>query len=134
MKHSASLRGPAHSLPRERTPAGASTSQQDRRRRGPGGMSTTMAPPDVAELLTRAGWARRLARRIAGDDADDLLQEAWLAASGRGGEIARPRSWLGTVLRNLAINRQVAARRRQERDEAFSATLPPPSSPEDLLA
>jgi DNA-directed RNA polymerase specialized sigma24 family protein len=34
----------------------------------------------IEELLTRSDWVRRLARHLAGDEADDIVQDAWVAA------------------------------------------------------
>ncbi len=76
------------------------------------------------ELLAHQGWARRLARRLTADvaEADDLVQETWVAASRRPPASDRPlRPWLAVVLRNLWINRRAAARRREVRQRRFAS-------------
>ena len=52
-------------------------------------------------LLIHAGWVRRLALALVRDpaEADDLVQDTWLAAVRHAPERA-PRSWLERVLRN----------------------------------
>ena len=62
-------------------------------------------PPthDLVELLAEDRWMRRLARRLAVDPhaAEDLAQDAWVAALSGGGGARRPKAWLGGVVRNL---------------------------------
>ena len=85
-------------------------------------MSEPSSSPRIptAELLAQAGWMRSLARALVLDPsrADDVVQEAWLAA------LARPpadrrnlRGWLARVLRNAAlqIDRHEGRRRERER-------------------
>jgi RNA polymerase sigma-70 factor (ECF subfamily) len=83
------------------------------------------------ELLRHAGWIRRLAARLVGeDDADDLVQETWTAALDRGE--TRP-GWLAAVARNLALlrGRGGANRRARERGRGADEALP---SAEELAA
>ena len=66
-------------------------------------------PPDL--VLENLGWVRALARRLVVDvsEADDLVQEAWLAARGRTPREVGPRGvrpWLGGLLRNVARSRR----------------------------
>jgi RNA polymerase sigma-70 factor (ECF subfamily) len=100
-------------------------------------MSTpTASPVTVDELLAHAGWARRLALRLtAGDDsADDLVQEAWIAAAAHPPASDRPlRPWLAVVLRNLFLKRRLGDRRREAR-EAAAGDETEGVSPEVLLA
>jgi len=77
------------------------------------------AGPDL--VLENLAWVRALARRLVEDvaEADDLVQEAWLAARGRepastGERGVRP--WLGGVVRNVARRRRRAGRARTERE------------------
>ena len=69
-------------------------------------MSTTKTPA-IEDLLAHADWLRGLAARLVGAEADDLVQDTWVAAlraPPRGsGDEARP--WLARVLRNSAISR-----------------------------
>lgn len=83
-----------------------------------------MPPEDriaIENLLAHDGWVRSLAVRLVRDegDADDLMQDAWLAAMrrppGRTGSI---RGWLGTVLRNRARERHRGETRRTTRESA----------------
>jgi RNA polymerase sigma factor (sigma-70 family) len=76
---------------------------------------------DPELLLEHAAWARRLARELVADAAaaDDVVQEAWLAAARKPPEPTRPfRQWLGTVLRNAARQRARSEGRRAERELA----------------
>jgi RNA polymerase sigma factor (sigma-70 family) len=86
-------------------------------------MSNRAPTATLEELLAHAGWARRLARRLTADadDAEDLLQETWIAAAHRPPTSDRPlRPWLAVVLRNLWLKRKVAARRRAAREVALA--------------
>jgi RNA polymerase sigma factor (sigma-70 family) len=72
-------------------------------------------------LLEHAAWARRLARELVTDAAaaDDVLQDAWLAASRTPPPADRPaRPWLGKVLRNFARQRARSEGRRAQRESA----------------
>jgi RNA polymerase sigma factor (sigma-70 family) len=88
-------------------------------------MSANAGFPDLPELLSRSGWARRLARHLVPVDAeaDDLLQDAWLTSSvttPADGE--RSRLWLAGVMRVLGLRRaRAAGRRRQRESEAAAA-------------
>jgi len=57
---------------------------------------------ELERLLDDDRWIRRLAGRLVADPAaaDDLAQEAWLAALGAGGAAGVERRWFGRVLRN----------------------------------
>jgi RNA polymerase sigma factor (sigma-70 family) len=72
----------------------------------------------LESLLENAGWMRRLARRLASDEgeAEDLLQDTWLAALQRwpGGEA--PPGWMARVLRNLASKAERSRRHRRARE------------------
>jgi RNA polymerase sigma-70 factor (ECF subfamily) len=81
--------------------------------------------PDRPQLLAELGWLRRLARALAegADEADDLVQEVWFAASQK----ATPRSlrgWLRTVLINHWRMRRRAAARRDLREHRPEGTGP----------
>ena len=87
------------------------------------------------DLFQHVGWARRLARRLStdADDAEDLLQETWMAAAQRPPTADRPlRPWLAVVLRNRFVNRAVAGRRREARRAALASEAAA-VSPEVLL-
>lgn len=76
---------------------------------------------DPELLLEHAAWARRLARELVADaaTADDVVQEAWLAAARKPPEASRPiRQWLARVLRNAARQRARSEGRRAARELA----------------
>ena len=66
-------------------------------------------PPsfELERVLAQDDWIRRLARRLVRDPhaADDLAQDAWVAALESGCEAAAPRRWLAGVLRNARRRR-----------------------------
>jgi len=75
---------------------------------------------EIAELLDDAGWLRSLAASLIGDgtQADDLVQDTWLAALRRPPRsAAEPRPWLARVARNLARNTRRDRSRRAAREE-----------------
>ena len=89
----------------------------------------------AAELYPHARLLARLARRWAGADADDLVQETFtraLAARHRYQAGSNGRAWLCRILCNLAISE----RRRRARDERLRARVialspePAPAAPE----
>src|SRR5262249_4265756 len=84
-----------------------------------------IAMDDLTKLLADAAWLRPLAFRLAGpDDADDALQQAWLAQRTRAHGVRDARSWLGTVFANVARRRRRgdARRRRQKRGHGAAGT------------
>src|SRR6187397_1616757 len=86
-------------------------------------MDTPSTPP-LEELLTHARWARALARQLLRDEqrADDVVQEAWLAAVERP---PRPgpglRAWFARLIRNLASNQRRAELRRARHERGAAA-------------
>src|SRR5688572_26897750 len=92
------------------------------------------APPEA--LLAEARWLRRLATSLIGEEAEDLVQETYLAALRSPPAGDRPlRPWLARVLRNFAHlrhrRRARAARAAAELERTLAPNLP---SPELLLA
>src|SRR5687767_4105140 len=79
------------------------------------------------ELLAQRDWVRRVARALVSDAsrADDLEQETWLRAA-REPSPRSPRAWLGTILRNTAVNMRLAEKRRNAHEDAAP---PPPDVP-----
>jgi RNA polymerase sigma-70 factor (ECF subfamily) len=76
----------------------------------------------ATELLPHAPMLRRLARRVGGGDADDLVQETFaraLAARHRYQPGSNGRAWLCRILCNLAISEG----RRRTRDERLRARV-----------
>lgn len=90
--------------------------------------------PSAEQLLADASWLRLLAERLAGEgDADDLVQETWIAAWQRGPDSQRPlRPWLAKVMRDTFRMRRRAERRRQQRESSLDEPAPE-ASPADLL-
>ncbi|MEM7263898.1 MAG: RNA polymerase sigma factor, partial [Planctomycetota bacterium] len=72
---------------------------------------------EVDRLLDHHGALRSLARSLVLDDAtaDDVVQEAWLAAL-KARDVETPESWMPSVVRNLAKRtfRELARRRKRE--------------------
>ncbi|MHC4894408.1 MAG: RNA polymerase sigma factor, partial [Planctomycetota bacterium] len=82
-------------------------------------MTPSPRHPDLDALLVHASWARDLARGLVADTtaADDLVQEAWVAALESPPRHAENlRGWLGTVIRNLARSRGRSHGRRAARE------------------
>ena len=86
---------------------------------------------DLTVLLGQAGWTRALARSLASDVhlAEDLVQDAWVAALERPADLGRPvRGWLASVLRHrwLDLRRSLERCRDRERwaasDEAWPSS------------
>jgi RNA polymerase sigma-70 factor (ECF subfamily) len=72
------------------------------------------------QLLAHSEWVTNLARRLAGAGADDVVQDAWVAALRSPPDGERPtRPWLATVMRNLVRLRSRDDTRRARREEAF---------------
>jgi len=92
----------------------------------------------TAELLAQAGWMRSLARALVLDPsrADDVVQEAWLAALTRPPDDRRNlRGWLARVLRNAAlqIDRHEGRRRERERRVAQLESAAPAGSVDERV-
>ncbi len=91
-----------------------------------------------AELVGRhAGAARRTALHFgAGDDADDLVQDALVKAFGRLSEYrgeASFRSWLLSIVANEARNLHRSRRRRDEAGDRLARVTPPPPPADSAL-
>src|SRR5687768_16982825 len=98
-------------------------------------MSDATARATIDDLLTHRRWVRTLALRLTSDEsaADDLEQEAWLAALRATPPAAgSARAWFGAVVRNLARNTRRGAGRRGRRETVAAAPArAPAASPED---
>src|SRR5262245_7883303 len=85
------------------------------------------------DLLVHGRWLRRLARAVAGDAADDVVQDTWLAALRRPPARDRPlRPWLAQVLRNAFRTRERGDRHRAERETRADSAEPPIATDEAL--
>lgn len=92
--------------------------------------------PNAEQLLQDIAWLKGLAMTLAHDrdDADDLVQEAWIAAWHRQPDTSRPmRGWLTKVVRNLAGMKRRSERRRGAR-HALVGDPRAPATPDELLA
>ena len=91
--------------------------------------------PIAEQMLQDAAWLKRLATTLANDkdDADDLVQESWIAAWRRQPDGSRPlRPWLAKVVRDLAGMKRRSDRRRAAR-EAIADDAQAPAAPDDLV-
>jgi len=93
--------------------------------------------PDASdEFVVDEEHLKRLARRIVTDDAaaDDVLQEAWLAALlQRPGKVKDVRRWLWTATRFESLRRARGERRRKRREE-FAAPPEAIPGPDEIVA
>ncbi len=83
-------------------------------------MTTASTEPTPNELLGHSRWLRALARTLVLDDseADDLVQEAWLAVLSRPVPAVRnPRAWLAGLTRNLARRHGRVEKSRRAREK-----------------
>jgi RNA polymerase sigma factor (sigma-70 family) len=83
------------------------------------------------DLTAHAAWMKRLATALAGQDADDLIQDAYLAALRAPPDPARPpRPWLSEVMRNAWRMRLRGEARRRARELASDdrGTTPAPDA------
>jgi RNA polymerase sigma factor (sigma-70 family) len=73
---------------------------------------------DAKQLLADAAWLRRLASALAGEgDADDIVQESWIAAWRKRPDDDRPlRPWLAKVARDVVAMRVRGEQRRRARE------------------
>jgi RNA polymerase sigma-70 factor (ECF subfamily) len=89
--------------------------------------------PSVDQLAREHKWLRGVARTLVHDldDAEDLVQEAWVAAWRSPPPGDRPlRAWLRGVVRNLARMKARSERRRQDRERVSEeARRPDPERP-----
>jgi RNA polymerase sigma-70 factor (ECF subfamily) len=93
--------------------------------------------PTAEHLLRDLAWLRRLATSLANDrdEADDLVQEAWIAAWRRQPDASRPmRAWLTKVVRDLAGMKHRADRRRGARDALALDDAQALAAPDESLA
>ena len=89
-------------------------------------------PAHADELLRHAAWLRALARTLVGEaDADDVVQETWVAAvARRPSAVHSLRAWLGAVARNVVRQSARAAARRRERETVAARRDDAPSTDE----
>jgi RNA polymerase sigma-70 factor (ECF subfamily) len=79
----------------------------------------------IEDLLAEGEWLRRLAYHLAGEAADDVLQDTWLAAQTSLPDPSRPpRPWLARILKNLLYTRRRNDARRAGREREYQALAP----------
>lgn len=90
-------------------------------------MSTADGIPAGEELARHARWIRRLAGALLRDEAaaEDLVQEAWLAALTNPPKEGRLRPWLRQVARNFARQHHRGKARREARESGARAPVEP---------
>ena len=88
--------------------------------------------PQIEALLAEDDWIRRLAGRLVSDPntADDLAQDAWVAALDPSSAGRSVRPWLGGVLRNLVRSSRRSERRRVRRESSVARDEALPSTAE----
>jgi RNA polymerase sigma factor (sigma-70 family) len=97
-------------------------------------MMDSSIPDPLEGLLKDARWLAALARQLAGGDAEDLVQETWVALLRSPPDPGRPaRPWLSRVLSNLARRGQRGAGRRQRREQAVFEEMPAAAESADVL-
>ena len=92
---------------------------------------------DPARLRAETVWLERLAKSLvrSSEDAQDLVQETWLARIRAGEGLEDPSGWLATVARNFARRKWREEQRRSRRHQQIEAlALGSSPSSEDLLA
>jgi RNA polymerase sigma-70 factor (ECF subfamily) len=117
---------------------------QDRRNAAdPGGVHSPVEPtparpaPTPEELLDQRLWVESLARRLVRDrnDADDVVQEAWLKAlTRRPARFTSVRGWLAAVVRSCAMDAHRSGARREAREKAAGPRAEGPLPPSELVA
>src|SRR5262245_20681200 len=84
------------------------------------------ADPDPELLLAHSAWIQRIARRLAGADgadADDLVQDTWLAAlAGPRAEVRSVRGWLAGLVKNLTRETRRGEGRRRAREQRAASS------------
>jgi RNA polymerase sigma factor (sigma-70 family) len=91
---------------------------------------------EITALLGEAGWLERLARSLASDraEADDAVQETWLAAMRSPPDPDRPvRPWLRRVLVNALRMRHRTRKRRETHEQETEPFIEQVRTPEQLL-
>jgi RNA polymerase sigma-70 factor (ECF subfamily) len=90
---------------------------------------------ELEDLLAHSDWLTRLARRLtAAADADDAVQETWLAARRSPPDADRPPGpWLAAVLRNLVQARWQSDSRRRRREQEHARLAPDCAAAVDTL-
>lgn len=90
--------------------------------------------PSAQALLEHAGWMRSLASRLVGSEAEDLVQDSWVAALEKPPREDTPLgAWLGSVVRNKASNAKRSGARRAAHEADAAAVERTVPTPEELV-
>lgn len=93
----------------------------------------TTKPNDLQRLLAEEPFVRALAHSLVADEADDIVQQAFLQAlQQQPADLQQPRSWLARIVRNLIVDHRRRHARRDSRELAVAPRDPVPSSSELL--
>jgi RNA polymerase sigma-70 factor (ECF subfamily) len=97
-------------------------------------MDPQMSVPSAEVLLEHADFLRRLAHSLLHDPqaAEDVAQDALVAALGRPPRPENLRAWLAKVARHLALSRARSERRRERRERAAARPEGLPSAAEGV--
>jgi RNA polymerase sigma factor (sigma-70 family) len=94
-----------------------------------------LPPADLQRLLAEEPFVRRLAHSLLADEADDVVQDAWVRAiEAKPAEVRDTRSWLARIVQHLAIDSRRRRVRRRAREAAMPAATLVPSSAELAIA
>jgi RNA polymerase sigma-70 factor (ECF subfamily) len=89
----------------------------------------------VEDLLAHGRWVRAIARHLAREDAEDVVQDVWaVATEAPPRDASSPRGWLAKVLVNRVRTRARADERRGRRELASEAWAARPATPEEAAA
>jgi DNA-directed RNA polymerase specialized sigma24 family protein len=96
-------------------------------------MSNSFSGHEAEAVLTHLDWVRRLARSLVSDpgEAEELVQESWLAAARRPPRAGPLRGWLAEVVRNAA--RERARRESRRAGHASPSSLQSRTAPYQTL-
>ena len=85
------------------------------------------------ELLRQDRWLRDLVRSLVGEsDVDDVVQDTWASALGRGEMVERPRAWLSVVAGNFVRRTRRSMHLRSQREEVAARPEATPSTEHTL--
>jgi RNA polymerase sigma-70 factor (ECF subfamily) len=91
----------------------------------------------LEKLMSELSWLKRLATALVRheSDADDLVQETWLAAAEHAPKDGRPlKPWLSRVALNLVRMRSRASKRRGIREAAVESYAESSPAPDELVS
>jgi len=90
---------------------------------------------DPETVLKTDRWIRNLARGLVSSefDADDVIQETWLAALRKSFRADLPRAWMARVLSNVVRKRHRSSRRRKQRESLASRPECAGATPEEAI-